>query len=98
MMTEIPFLPHSYTSDPHLNSFLKLTFLGLSYDRSLRPTIDKYQEHQFLQVEAGNYYDIDKEEREYAQILESIFSGDEWRWKAVKKEACAKRGYVLPLS
>jgi hypothetical protein len=42
LMSVIPELPDSYTSDPHLSSFLKLLIEGLSLDRSLRPSIDCY--------------------------------------------------------
>jgi hypothetical protein len=72
-------MPHSYTSDPHLKSFLELCFLGLSYDRTLRPSIDCFLNHEFLKVvEPGIKAAIDDEEREYLEILQSIFSGNDY--------------------
>ena len=79
MITLIPEMPHSYSSDPHLKSFLDLCFLGLSYNRILRPSIDYFLKHEFLKVvESGINTAIDDEEREYIEILQSIFSGNDY--------------------
>ena len=72
-MTEIPVLPDSYISDPHLESFLKLLIAGFNEDRSLRPSIDCFQNHKFLQVKADiNAATHDECECEYLDIVESI--------------------------
>jgi hypothetical protein len=76
LMSLIPELPDSYTSDPHLKSFLNLLIEGLSDIRSLRPSIDTYQKHQFLQVSIGINGARDDEEREYLEIVESIVGGN----------------------
>jgi hypothetical protein len=57
----IPQLPNSYTSDPHLKSFLKLLINGLSYLGSDRPSIYHFSTHSFLReadnkAAAGSYY------------------------------------------
>jgi hypothetical protein len=75
-MSVIPELPDSYTSEPHLKSFLTLLIEGLSDIRSLRPSIDTYQKHQFLQVAVGINGARDDEEREYLEIVESIVGGN----------------------
>ena len=92
-MTAIPELPDTYTADPHLKSFLKLLIEGLSEDRSLRPSIDSYQRHQFLlQVEAADDAD---DEREYLEIVESIVCKNAFRRERVRQEVLTKRGYYM---
>ena len=95
MMTVIPELPDSYISDPHLKSFLKLLIEGLSEDRSFLPSIDSFQKHQFLQVEAAAATD-DAYEREYLEIVESIVCKNDFRRERVRHEVLAKHGYQMP--
>jgi gamma-glutamyl phosphate reductase len=96
-MKVIPELPDTYTSDPHLKSFLKLLIEGLSDDRSLRPSIDCYQKHQFLQVEPDIDAATDDDwEREYLEIVESIVCKNDFRRERVKHQVLAKRGYLIP--
>jgi hypothetical protein len=47
-------------------------------------------------VESGINNATDKEEREYLKILESIFTGDEFRRKWVKKEVWINRESFSP--
>ena len=95
-MTLIPELPDSYLSDPHLKSFLKLLIEGLSEQPSLRPSIDCYQKHQFLQLDSLINTGIDDDEREYLEIVESIVGGNVFRRERVKREVNANRGYQVP--
>ena len=52
-MSVIPELPHSYTSDPHLKSFLKMLIEGLSDSPSARPSMESYNKHLFLKAKVG---------------------------------------------
>jgi hypothetical protein len=94
-MTVIPELPDTYTADPHLKSFLKLLIEGLSEDRSLRPSIDSYQRHEFLQVEADINPDDTDDEREYLEIVESIVCKNTFRRDRVRQEVLASHGFCM---
>ena len=93
-MTLIPELPDSYLSDPHLKSFLKLLIEGLSKERIFLPSIDSFQTHPFLQVDAAAATD-DAEEREYLEIVESIVCKNAFRRERVRGEVLAKGGYYM---
>jgi hypothetical protein len=53
LLTVIPQLPDSYTSDPHLKSFLQMLIDGLSYLGKDRPSIYQYWNHPFLRAISG---------------------------------------------
>ena len=48
LLTVIPQLPDTYTSDPNLKSFLQLLIDGLSYSSKDRPRIYHLKVHRFL--------------------------------------------------
>ena len=94
LMTVIPELPDSYTSDPCLKPFLKLLIEGLSENFSIRPSIDTFKRHNFLHEEAVIFTHYDEEEREFLEIFESLVSGNVFKLERVKSEANARRGYL----
>lgn len=93
LMTVIPELPDSYTSDPRLKPFLKLLIEGLSENPSIRPSIDTFQRHNFLHEEAVINTGYDEEEREFLEIAESVVSSNVFKRERVKSEANARRGF-----
>ena len=64
--------------------------------RKFRPSIDSFQNHEFMKVEGGIKTARDEEEREYLEIVESIVCGNVFRRERVKREVNAKRGYLIP--
>ena len=97
-MSEIPTLPHSYTSDPHLNSFMHLLTQGLSDIPSDRPSIESYNNHPFLLSKPGlrSIIDIDEDDGDYLEIIGTLASGDYVKLRKVKLEVNNRLGYMLP--